>query len=194
MRGENLPNISQAFLDAGTSPRARGKLRLDRCVWGCIRNIPACAGKTSSMTSCLSSSAGTSPRARGKPFLCGYGLTPPRNIPACAGKTSKYRQWPRRGAEHPRVRGENVLALEHAAGHIGTSPRARGKLCPCTEVGRERRNIPACAGKTTSVHHQIRYSPEHPRVRGENLDAAGLLLTTEGTSPRARGKPTKSRF
>ena len=44
--GENLPNIGQAFLNTGTSPRMRGK---PAQTWGpgCSgRNIPAYAGKT----------------------------------------------------------------------------------------------------------------------------------------------------
>ena len=30
--------------------------------------------------------------------------------------------------------------------------------------------------------------PEHPRVRGENIDAALVESAIQGTSPRARGK------
>ena len=46
VRGENKSrNVAPVAL-IGTSPRARGKLGVDMCVWGCIRNIPACAGKT----------------------------------------------------------------------------------------------------------------------------------------------------
>ena len=51
------------------------------------------------------------------------------------------------------------------------------------------RNIPACAGKTTSVWDCRQSMPEHPRVRGENLSLSHADNVTEGTSPRARGKP-----
>ena len=94
---------------------------------GCLRNIPACAGKTvmilveactprehprvrgENIKTLLSrrNVTGTSPRARGKPplgFFLGRGGG---NIPACAGKTEALRKAGEANAEHPRVRGEN---------------------------------------------------------------------------------------
>ena len=50
----------------GTSPRARGKLRSDPATENDLRNIPACAGKTTGPSSKLAALTGTSPRARGK--------------------------------------------------------------------------------------------------------------------------------
>ena len=75
-----------------------------------------------------------------------------RNIPACAGKTIFSFSAKRSQQEHPRVRGENI---RHPRGEIlliGTSPRARGKPCSASLWACSMRNIPACAGKTSSAN------------------------------------------
>ena len=107
MRGENGWLILKYVMPLGTSPRARGKrrtllLRLLR-----LRNIPACAGKTTRFIfsnvamaehprvrgentvqlNSLLNLFGTSPRARGKRFEGILAAVSHRNIPACAGKT-----------------------------------------------------------------------------------------------------------
>ena len=107
VRGENTRFALRAQRVKGTSPRARGKLRVDRGLWGCIRNIPACAGKTldtpsresyakehprvrgenNFTTQAADDPQGTSPRARGKLWVPDAPATKSRNIPACAGKT-----------------------------------------------------------------------------------------------------------
>ena len=46
VRGENAGLFYKAMLSKGTSPRARGKLLKTSVTKLCIRNIPACAGKT----------------------------------------------------------------------------------------------------------------------------------------------------
>ena len=150
-------------------PRARGEN--PRCLpRGSERqwNIPAHAGKTEGILAATRSCAehprargenltdfaarsgetGTSPRTRGKHSV-GLALAKRlRNIPAHAGKTSATPSRNLPNAEHPRVRGENsgmglVRRLKR-----GTSPRARGKRCGCTQRSCGTGNIPACAGKT----------------------------------------------
>ena len=92
---------------AGSSPRVRGKLGLRVGAVDFVRLIPACAGKTPTLTVCsvsqrahprvcgensidtahMSYKWGSSPRVRGK--LC-FGICRSRRmrlIPACAGKT-----------------------------------------------------------------------------------------------------------
>ena len=66
------------------------------------------------------------------------------------------------------MRGENMHAVHAAEKPGGTSPRARGKLMVCAKMPFEKRNIPACAGKTDPVVASVRGRGEHPRVRGEN--------------------------
>ena len=50
------------------------------------------------------------------------------------------------------------------------------------------RNIPAHAGKTTSLLGVASVVTEHPRARGENAGVQLENLLIPGTSPRTRGK------
>ena len=208
MRGEN----DQATLDqlplGGTSPRARGKPYALSAAGFAARNIPACAGKTvwpvhigffwrehprvrgeNPMPDRSSKMpTGTSPRARGKHRVFDLENDKWRNIPACAGKTGCAWRPGISWAEHPRVRGENDLDSAAWRGHPGTSPRARGKRRAPRMSKVNKRNIPACAGKTCAAAPSPQPDAEHPRVRGENSGMAGFPTLTEGTSPRARGK------
>ena len=111
-----------------------------------------------------------------------------RNIPAHAGKTLDPHLDIDRTKEHPRARGENYSQRITTTPRQGTSPRTRGKHPPLIIYQRNRRNIPAHAGKTSSrvVTRVVR--EEHPRARGENLTQLKRLSAMVGTSPRTRGK------
>ena len=111
-----------------------------------------------------------------------------RNIPAYAGKTPGQHRSIGRPAEHPRVCGENCAHSNLACWCRGTSPRMRGKHCPCRPHPRHHRNIPAYAGKTISRALCTVGSWEHPRVCGENNLTDGAVAAINGTSPRMRGK------
>ena len=71
-----------------------------------------------------------------------------RNIPAYAGKTSIALARHSGVSEHPRVCGENQFRLSVVQLVTGTSPRMRGKPGTQPTIERDRRNIPAYAGKT----------------------------------------------
>ena len=65
MHGENIILWFQLVSEGGTSPRARGKPAVQRLKNGEIRNIPACAGKTS-IVACRMSISQEHPRVRGE--------------------------------------------------------------------------------------------------------------------------------
>ena len=145
--GENGTNLERLLRWAGSSPRVRGKQTCSVSYTLVYRLIPACAGKTVSGGSCLAclgahprvcgeninvsgysrAHVGSSPRVRGKlrSFrFCdlGHGL-----IPACAGKTMHGFVSVVKARAHPRVCGENVVALCGIHARAGSSPRVRGK-------------------------------------------------------------------
>ena len=209
MRGENQHGSHAVVGVVGTSPRARGKLKEKHSGPNGGRNIPACAGKTakppppterfnsehprvrgenSEVIQLLRTTLGTSPRARGKRWVEPISVATGRNIPACAGKTTTAPYPSATTQEHPRVRGENNALRGDVKTITGTSPRARGKLLDDVTNGFERRNIPACAGKTGIMGAPGGSGKEHPRVRGENVGETYESFVTSGTSPRARGK------
>ena len=73
----------------------------------------------------------------------------------------------------------------------GSSPLARGTLAfPRTITGRAR-FIPACAGNThTSISVQSMRAV-HPRLRGEHIRSVVLVYRRYGSSPLARGTPSR---
>ena len=192
----------------GTSPRMRGKLtrRIARCCTP--RNIPAYAGKTlrvwctkiiaqehprvcgenvvGGLTNFIG--VGTSPRMRGKQGYLDWRECRTGNIPAYAGKTPQPASPRPAQSEHPRVCGENCRRLQQWGMHDGTSPRMRGKPRLHLSEPAPIRNIPAYAGKTSSVLSQAILIMEHPRVCGENAERMAVPAMVPGTSPRMRGK------
>ena len=70
---------------------------------------------------------------------------------------------------HPRVCGENPTFVRPSAVRVGSSPRVRGKLPGPVQRDRQRRLIPACAGKTALIRSAAPDHWAHPRVCGENM-------------------------
>ena len=181
----------------------RGKRRASPARTLCARLIPACAGKTSTVSSRASRIwahprvcgenidrsrvpavvTGSSPRVRGKPLPVEEEAPAEGLIPACAGKTGRIqpRGYPARA--HPRVCGENPKNCAGAGRRRGSSPRVRGK--PVQGLGKRFLPglIPACAGKTCSTAWPCRRPWAHPRVCGENhrRNAPNGIIT--GSSP-----------
>ena len=211
--GEN--EITPALIAAqiGSSPRVRGKRHRSRIVSIRVGFIPACAGKTSRPRSpepgrsvhprvCGENQLpkgrslgvmGSSPRVRGKLKAELGSTTPDRFIPACAGKTEPGNPGDHHDPVHPRVCGENVFEDDMAYGPAGSSPRVRGKHRAIRREGRQRRFIPACAGKTLQTTVIPGVAGVHPRVCGENGRRFDTSSPPPGSSPRVRGKRADER-
>ena len=76
----------------------------------------------------------------------------------------------------------------------GTSPHTRGKPTAAPKTNLTWRNIPAYAGKTHFCVSCAPGSPEHPRIRGENITGAHSITVGVGTSPHTRGKRRQCRW
>ena len=109
---------------------------------------PRVCGENRITCPALSMELGSSPRVRGKPIQVITTAAAQRLIPACAGKTTKLSPSHRVYQAHPRVCGENDIAITDPSNRVGSSPRVRGKhvsrLIDVSVIGL----IPACAGKT----------------------------------------------
>ena len=136
---------------------------------------------------------GSSPLTRGKP--CTWRVLPVRRrlIPAHAGKTRALNSRGRRGAAHPRSRGENPLPSLVGGLLVGSSPLTRGKPISNNSRFFITGLIPAHAGKTYPVMPIAQSRPAHPRSRGENRSLLALLMRPSGSSPLTRGKPRPPR-
>ena len=147
MCGENVSSIFLKNATMGSPPHVRGKrtgLKQRRDDTGIT---PACAGKTS----CLSSSStyvedhprmcgenfpcdtsvitsgGSPPHVRGKLTSGTHGTTASGITPACAGKTCPGRDCKVRQRDHPRMCGENMCADFQTRKAAGSPPHVRGK-------------------------------------------------------------------
>ena len=152
----------------GSSPRGRGKPIVVEVAEHSDGLIPARAGKTTPAGGPGAASrahpraggenlrlgrsgvklGGSSPRGRGKRQIGLAHQLLQRLIPARAGKTAHTETSSSTPRPHPRAGGENGSLSSCRLDGEGSSPRGRGKPCPSPLTSRERRLIPARAGKT----------------------------------------------
>ena len=135
------------------------------------------------------SMVGSSPLARGLPVPTGDTTDRSGIIPARAGFTSTTTGPTPADSDHPRSRG--VYPQRAFVGRIGSgsSPLARGLLCPASHKLTLARIIPARAGFTSlSFAFSAEFS-DHPRSRGVYFDGLLRIRRLRGSSPLARGLP-----
>ena len=196
----------------GSSPHTRGAPRARPDAGPCGRIIPAYAGSTAAVEAVsvrdpdhprirgehavfvggLSMGVGSSPHTRGAPRTRRRSREPPGIIPAYAGSTTSATS-PRSSApDHPRIRGEHGLGGGGGLLDLGSSPHTRG-----AHRGRRRRAalvgiIPAYAGSTIRAKAYDPNRRDHPRIRGEHLNAGAAHRVAQGSSPHTRGAPPTS--
>ena len=159
---------AEQAVNAGSSPRGRGKL-LSVCESNPVEGlIPARAGKTLVVVEVAESHCGSSPRGRGK------------LIKSCRDLTYSL--------AHPRAGGENTQRAGSCPTPAGSSPRGRGKRSARRDRNHARGLIPARAGKTGIIQSLGLGIWAHPRAGGENLSGRWRRDREAGSSPRGRGK------
>ena len=134
---------------------------------------------------------GSPPLARGTACCavcspCGPGITP-----ACAGTRLVIRNRQRIRRDHPRLRGEQMDAINANIDAKGSPPLARGTalafIAFCQGVG----ITPACAGNRGGRGGRGRRGRDHPRLRGEQTGCHAADADILGSPPLARGTGTK---
>ena len=193
----------------GSSPRWRGRHQRAGRQRHRRGLIPALAGTTSTVTRpppttrahprvggddggrswCLLRFGGSSPRWRGRLAVHLLGGDGQGLIPALAGTTRSAPTTSGRSRAHPRVGGDDVTYDDFWSGHVGSSPRWRGRLE--RPVHRQCWNglIPALAGTTSPSLARGGASWAHPRVGGDDWSRAWKHSASAGSSPRWRGQP-----
>ena len=136
---------------------------------------------------------GSSPHARGAPSTRATAATVRGIIPACAGSTFEISQNRGEIRDHPRMRGEHEGAMMLERLDMGSSPHARGAHDVVTVAESTVGIIPACAGSTHSRRTPMPSTRDHPRMRGEHSPSSDRSSADVGSSPHARGAPTKTR-
>ena len=208
-RGEYITDVDGQPATEGSSPLSRGILTTSPGNVSDPRIIPALAGNTDA--GFRSQIPGTDhPRSRGEYFLSDFlwihceGSSPlsrgircnrqvghfaARIIPALAGNTSHYKTSFGAVKDHPRSRGEYVLAAIRIRAESGSSPLSRGIRRPRIPESSEDRIIPALAGNTVWILAPTLSNTDHPRSRGEYEGDGRTEPPPRGSSPLSRGIP-----
>ena len=133
-----------------------------------------------------------SPLARGtlSPFI--YRRKAHRFIPACAGNSTASTRTVLMSAVHPRLRGELFSEGLPAGVLCGSSPLARGTREHHLASFLTTRFIPACAGNSARFRRITQPISVHPRLRGELMIYVRPALIRFGSSPLARGTPSRT--
>ena len=207
IRGEHDPGGGARDRAAGSSPHTRGARPAAAASAGHVRIIPAYAGSTGQIeerhtkvpdhprirgehvraASLAALERGSSPHTRGAPQARLRRRLRPRIIPAYAGSTRRPSGLRRRGADHPRIRGEHTKHPRPAGLVWGSSPHTRGALHGGCRDSLRRRIIPAYAGSTTRKTLTRADPADHPRIRGEHRPRPLGIAVWLGSSPHTRG-------
>ena len=110
-----------------------------------------------------------------------------RIIPALAGNTCRPRESRTQCMDHPRSRGEYICPIPCTTRVLGSSPLSRGIPTDAYLASGGVRIIPALAGNTQGTVDWDIARMDHPRSRGEYVQAAPLLTYYGGSSPLSRG-------
>ena len=173
MRGEDSHPAQHPRCPDGSPPHARGRRSRSARRRRPSRITPACAGKTLYPAHGPRNRTGSPPHARGRRPYPQTSISGSRITPACAGKTI--------GSRLPDIPA------------VGSPPHARGRLNAVDRSPRVIGITPACAGKTHGQRLGVVGEPDHPRMRGEDLDNSILPLLKKGSPPHARGRPSAIR-
>ena len=212
-RGVYLWVVDLQFSNWGSSPLARGLLRVHVVVVLGRRIIPARAGFTvdcdrgavfvgdhprsrgvyTASGRWAERRSGSSPLARGLRPVSEVELDGRGIIPARAGFTQQPRRRPRPQPDHPRSRGVYSLSERGSCAVHGSSPLARGLLKHLEQVQALHRIIPARAGFTLTAWPSGSPPRDHPRSRGVYVPARPADPLNNGSSPLARGLRRASR-
>ena len=185
--GEQFGDQGYRGGDVGSSPRVRGTVVSRRAAGQCVAVHPRVCGEQTAPPPTPGTLHGSSPRVRGTARFCS--IHPPRIrfIPACAGNSIKLRYTRTSRSVHPRVCGEQPLAIQLEQGPLGSSPRVRGTGLSLYRHPLFSRFIPACAGNSY-LRQCLRYRQSvHPRVCGEQALSPRYWRYPRGSSPRVRG-------
>ena len=169
------------LIDAGTHPIAgappRGRGRQHHGAQAkVLRSTPRVGGDDMVRYAGMMSPSGAPPRGQG-------------STPAWAGTTAVGVTRPQAGMEHPRVGEDDGTSSPGEVMAFGAPPRGRGRPHHRWAAAHPARSTPAWAGTTTRRARPRCRPGEHPRVGGDDLRRAALIVGGRGAPPRGRGRP-----
>ena len=111
-----------------------------------------------------------------------------RITPAYAGKSCVCRVQHCNDEDHPRLCGEKSFSLILSICGSGSPPPMRGKVLGSPEQPFFRGITPAYAGKSFLSTFRAFCNQDHPRLCGEKISHALLIMLDRGSPPPMRGK------
>ena len=205
--GEEKQHLVDEEIKVGSPPRVRGGVSQSERPHLFLGITPACAGRRRpsgrrSLTRwdhprvCGEEwngnfgkvfNQGSPPRVRG-----GVGSSHPHDAPqgitpACAGRSVGVNNVFGCPWDHPRVCGEEVVAVRIAEICAGSPPRVRGGVKRRSRRISISRITPACAGRRLVRSSPVVRSLDHPRVCGEEPRRTIPAGRGRGSPPRVRG-------
>ena len=135
---------------------------------------------------------GSPPHARGAGRGGRHRLRREGITPACAGSRSRSRRTAPGRSDHPRMRGEQSRSTSRRVPGGGSPPHARGAATSPFRCAGEPGITPACAGSRAPSATIITTSPDHPRMRGEQLDGDLDRLVLDRITPACAGSSHRS--
>ena len=152
-------------------------------------------GEQADANELLAMYTGSPPLARGTEFHTNIKPRDGRITPACAGNRTRTARTTGPAGDHPRLRGEQSFNVSNFNHYSGSPPLARGTEHFVHKTSRYLGITPACAGNSRHAKTCMHKSKDHPRLRGEQLNAESKKLQEQGSPPLARGTGTsKARY
>ena len=171
----------------GSSPLSRGIPDHKGGHFEALRIIPALAGNTPRRPPPCLRGSGSSPLSRGIQWRSFGGSAGPGIIPALAGNTPRGLAGGFPSTDHPRSRGEYMVACCRPLRSGGSSPLSRGIHPPRPPHPPHPGIIPALAGNTKYLRVPDWSIEDHPRSRGEYRVTPASWAARYGSSPLSRG-------
>ena len=192
LRGEDHGDGRESIESLGNTPAYAGKTIVSPLSSPVHQKHPRLRGEDLFGRGFVKLDEETPPLTRGRLHVQGIRRKAPRNTPAYAGKTQGSTNRDEELRKHPRLRGEDDVAVKFATGLRETPPLTRGRQSAELLVEGARGNTPAYAGKTMSKEEHAAAFEKHPRLRGEDSTIFGMTDTPQETPPLTRGRPEKS--
>ena len=168
-------------------PRVCGEQVSFAACWHSRLGSPRVCGEQQAAQCRAKDPQGSPPRVRGTAVGIDLLSSQFRITPACAGNSSGPMWWAISAWDHPRVCGEQPATPALRSRVWGSPPRVRGTAYLALIQARVHRITPACAGNRSPARAPSTWSPDHPRVCGEQPVVFRRAEAIAGSPPRVRG-------
>ena len=168
------------------TPAHAGRIWRFRCFNAGSRDHPRACGKNVFSIASLSIFSGSPPRMREECSRSGMPNMLQRITPAHAGRIHPKWMASALKSDHPRACGKNITARGCRNTSRGSPPRMREEFHNIAVRFSRSRITPAHAGRMRNEIASWRWTRDHPRACGKNINRRQMFSVDEGSPPRMR--------